>query len=375
MAFQDTYTWESGSQRVQEYDDVVVSDADSDELDIRSENERFEQSVQAFLASYQGQDSGSTPQRKRGRRSGRGPGRPSLKEVQPRGDIKLRLAQVNKAFLNGDFETSERMIHEIIRINAETHQAWVTLATICEEQGRDADALTAKLYASHLRPKNVEGWLGCAALALHIAGDDNHHPALKTAGTCFASAVLAQPTNVRARLGRAELNNRRGHLSKAIRDYLIILDHHPYDISVVRKLAEVCETSRNSEHVRKAVTAYQKYFSYLRASALNHEPGLVWGDISIYVELLACVEDYRKAISEIGFLARWLLHREDETIWEEWQEDDREWDVDNARRLKVPGFSTCYNSSLYGLGLPLELRARLGLYRLKLGDAEESKAS
>ncbi|KAL2753820.1 hypothetical protein ACRALDRAFT_1064970 [Sodiomyces alcalophilus JCM 7366] len=374
MECHTAWTWDAGGQHVPEHDDVV-SDADSDELDLRSENERFERSVQAFLASYQ--DQGRDPRaagQRRGRRSGRGPGRPSVKEVEPRGDIKLRLAQVNRAFLNGDFEASERMVHEIIRINAETHQAWVTLATICEEQGRDTDALTAKLYASHLRPKDVEGWLGCAALALNVAGDDNHNPALKTAGTCFASAVLAQPTNVKARLGRAEVNHRRGHLAKAIRDYVIILDRHPYDISVVRKLAEVCETSRNPEHVRKAVGAYQRYFSYLKAAgALSGELGLFWGDISIYVELLACLGDYREAIGEIGLLARWLLHREDDTIWEEWREDDREWDLEDTRRLEVPGFNSFYNPGLYGLGLPLELRARLGLYRLKLGDAEESK--
>ncbi|ROT38863.1 TPR-like protein [Sodiomyces alkalinus F11] len=369
----NAWTWNAGGDRLPTYDDVV-SDADSDELEIRSENERFEQSVQAFLASYQDQD-GDRPaaQRRRGRRSGRGPGRPSLTEAEPRGDIKLRLAQVNRAFLNGDYNESERRIHEIIRINAETHQAWVTLATICEEQGRDTDALTAKLYASHLRPKDAEGWLGCAALALHIAGDDNQSPALKTAGTCFASAVLADPTSVKARLGRAEFNHRRGHLAKAIRDYIIVLERHPCDISVVRKLAEVCEASRSPEHVGKAVAAYQRYFSYLKTGALSDDLGLFWGDISIYVELLACVGDYSKAITEIGILARWLLRREDENIWEEWLEDDREWDLENTRRLEVPGFKPSHSPSLYGLGLPMELRARLGLYRLKLGDVEESK--
>ncbi|KAM0281304.1 hypothetical protein ACHAQH_003572 [Verticillium albo-atrum] len=335
----------------------AVSDADSDELELRLENVRFEQSVQAFLASYRDPDEDETSSRlKRAKLSAGRHSRVNRKEAEPRADIKLRLAQVNRIFLDGDYLEAERRIHEIIRINAETYQAWMTLATICEEQGRDSDALTAKLYSSHLRPKDASGWLSCAALALGMAGDDDDSPALKTAGTCFASAVLAQPTNIEARLGRAEVNHRRGHLTKAIREYSIVLDRFPHDISLVRKLAEACEASRSPEH-----------------KPHNNESRVFWGDVSIYAELLACMGDFRQAISQIGSLSRWLLSRHDEVLWASWDKDDREWDHDSARREEVPGFDVSnYDPHLYGPGLPLELRARLGLYRLKLGQAEES---
>lgn len=338
----------------------AISDADSDELELRLENARFEQSVQAFLASYRDPDEDEPSSRtKRGKSTVGRHSRTNRKELEPRADIKLRLAEVNRTFLNGDYPEAERRIHEIIRINAETYQAWMTLATICEEQGRDSDALTAKLYASHLRPKDASGWLSCAALALGMAGDDDDSPALKTAGTCFASAVLAQPTNIEARLGRAEVNHRRGHLTKAIREYSIVLDRFPHDISLVRKLAEACEASRSPEHVQRAVDAYQAFFAYLQQKPCDSESAIFWGDVSIYAELLACLGDFAQAVKQISSLSRWLLSRHDDAFWLCWDKDDREWDHESTRREQIPGFDTStYELHLYGSGLPLELRDR-----------------
>lgn len=353
-------------------DAVDISDADSDELELRQENARFEQSVQDFLDSYRDPDERPEPQRaKRGRPLGKtGPRR---KEVEPRGDIKLRLGQVNGAFLRGDYDEAERMIKEIIRINAETYQAWVTLATICEDQGRDSDALTAKLYASHLRPKDDAAWVSCASLALIIAGDDDQSPALKIAGTCFAQAILAQPQNLQARLGRAEVNHRRGHLIKAVREYAKVLEQQPHEISIIRKLADASEASQRTEDIQTAADAYATYFSHLRETSNTALGNIFWGDVSIYAELLGCLGNFFEAIVQIKFLARWLMSRDDETFWDDLQEDDREWDRDDARRAEVPGFdASAHGHDSYGLGLPLELRAHLGLFRLKLGHLEES---
>ncbi|KAH6661637.1 hypothetical protein F5X68DRAFT_162044 [Plectosphaerella plurivora] len=358
-------------------DDAAVSDADSDELELRLENARFEREVQVFLDSHQAEeDRPHRPKPRRGRPPQKGLFRSSRKEVEPRPDIKLRLTQVNGAFLRGDYAQAERMIHEIIRINAETYQAWTTLATILEDQGRHLDALTAKLYASFLRDKDDAAWVSCARLALELAGDDDGSPMLKTASMCFANAIKANSSNDEARTGRAEVNHRRGHLAKAVSQYGDILKRRPNDINTIRKLADVCSATQNPEHISKATAAYENYLSSLRHGNPAGQGVVLWADISIFVDLLICARDYESALFQLKSLARWRLSREEETFWDGWTTDDREWDRDDDRRVQVPAFEpTLYLPRQYGSGLPLELRAQLGLCRIRLGHTEEFEAS
>jgi general transcription factor 3C polypeptide 3 (transcription factor C subunit 4) len=351
----------------------AVSDADSDELELRLENAKFEREVQAFLDNHRAsEDAPLRPKPRRGRPPQKGLFRSSRKEVEPRPDIKLRLTQVNGAFLRGDYAQAERMIHEIIRINAETYQAWTTLGTILEDQGRHLDALTAKLYASFLRDKDDAAWVSCAKLALELAGDDDGSPMLKTASMCFANAIKANSSNDEARAGRAEVNHRRGHLAKAVSQYSDILKRRANDISTIRKLADVCSATQNPEHISKATAAYESYMDALRHGDPAEHGNVLWADISIYVDLLICARDYEAALFQLKSLARWRLSREDERYWDDWTTDDREWDRDDDRRVQVPGFDPLlYLPRQYGLGLPLELRAQLGLCRIRLGHTEE----
>ena len=98
-----------------------------------------------------------------------------------------------------------------------------------------------------------------------------------------------------------------------------------------------------------------------------------WPDINIYVELYAYLNQYESALWELKSLARWIMGREQETLWDEIVEDDREWDEGDSRRLEVERFTPGkFDPQLYGAGLPLELRVKLGLYRLRLQNFEEA---
>lgn len=356
-------------------DEGVISDADSDELELRIENARLERDVQEFLEKHhRNSEEPPGPRPRKGRAPRQGPFRSSRKEVEPRPDIKLRLTNVNAAFLRGDYDEAETLIHEIIRINAETYQAWVTLGTILEDQGRLADALTAKLYASFLRDKDDAAWIGCANLALALAGEDDHSPMLKTASMCFANAIKANPKNNEARLGRAEVNHRRGHIGKAVNQYSGILKRQPFEVDIIRKLAEACDASQLPEHIKKATAAYLDYIQHLRAAGPGESNVILWADISIFVDLLTSNGEYQAALFHLKSLARWRLSRQDETFWDAREEDDCEWDRDDSRRLQLPQYDPdLHTPQQYGLGLPLELRAQLALCRIKLGQVDESR--
>ena len=76
---------------------------------------------------------------------------------------------------------------------------------------------------------------------------------------------------------------------------------------------------------------------------------------------------------ELKLLSRWIMGRHEESWWDKVVDDDREWDADDARRMQIEEYvASHFDSQLYGEGLPLELRVKLGLYRLRLGNFDEA---
>ncbi|RFU78288.1 rna polymerase iii transcription initiation factor complex [Trichoderma arundinaceum] len=346
------------------------SDSDSDLEELQDDIAKFDQSVREFLHSHQGRSEAPFPGR--GMTRGRGTRGPR-KAAKPRGDITARLAKVNQAFLSGDYSKALDLVSEVIRINAETHQAWTALSSIFREQGENARALSAMVYAAHLRPKDVAAWLDCASFALDTLTEDEASN-LHTARLCYSAALRADPTNLDARLGKATVCHRQGHLAAAISEYNIVLKYHPYDLDIVRKLAEACIDNKNTESaVPSAIIAYRRYFDYEMGNSSLYGSDAPWHDIGIYVELIASTGDYAEAIRELKALSRWLVGRVQEQYWDHWQLDDCEWDENDERRCHVSHFhDSLFDAELYGPSLPLDLRVRLAIYRLRLGEEDEA---
>ncbi|KAH7127730.1 hypothetical protein EDB81DRAFT_809969 [Dactylonectria macrodidyma] len=350
--------------------DGEASDADSDLEELEGDIARFDESVREFLASQRDETGLSREARSAPRgRGARGP----RKAAKPRGDITARLSKVNQAFLGGDYALALDLVFEVIRINAETHQAWTTLSSIFREQGDLSKALSAMVYAAHLRPKDVSGWLLCASFALDtMENDETDH--LHTARLCYSAALRADHTNIDARLGKALVCHRQGHLSAAIAEYKIVLKRRPFDLEIVRKLAEACVDNKHAEAaVPTAVAAYERFFQHERVMVAQDLRAAPWHDVGIYVELFASTGRYLDAIRQLKSLSRWFLGRGAENFWENWQTDDCEWDADDERRAVVSEFRAgTYDLSVYGQGLPHDLRARLAIYRFRVGDDVEA---
>lgn len=351
------------------------SDADSDLEELQGDIAKFDESVREFLASHGGggksQDTGR-PTRGGSRGSGRG-SRGPRKAAKPRGDITARLSRVNQAFLAGDYDRALELVSEVIRINAETHQAWTALASIFREQGELDRSLAAMVYAAHLRPKDIGGWMACASYALDSAGENEESNA-KTARLCFSAALRADPQNVEARLGKAAVCHSQGHYSQAILEYNYLLKQRPADLDIVRKLTETCaDNKENPAATASAKAAYRRFFDLVIPTGPGDRFEGLWYDIGIYIDLCASSGSYRETIKELKALARWMVGRATEEYWDELQDDDREWDMDSSRRSQYPEFSGCsFPESTYGESLPLDLRMRLAILRLRLLDKNEA---
>ncbi|KAL2884530.1 Transcription factor tau 131 kDa subunit [Ceratocystis lukuohia] len=334
-------------------------------MELENDIEKYNKSVHDFLAAHRGESNTNVTKPQKPKGALRGP----RKAAEPRGDIKARLSKANQAFLSGDYLQARNFIFEVIRINAETHQAWITLASIFREEGLPDKALMSMVYGAHLRPKDVAGWMKVAQFALGMTTDVEN--ALTTARLCYSAALRADSKNIAARVGRAAVCLEQNQVSLAIADYRMVLNQTPLDIDVIRKLADACLDSPNIQTAAPvAIKAYQEFIEFEMSQIDEKHRKFSWNDVIFYTELLSASNQFYEAIGEVKRLSRWLLSMPEDPFWRTWTLDDREFDVQNTRRAEV------YEGTLALVSydedqLPIQLRVRLGTNRLKLGDAEE----
>ncbi|KAK3692386.1 hypothetical protein B0T22DRAFT_495585 [Podospora appendiculata] len=369
-------------------DDVSdeISDAGSDDLALRADCARHDANREAFLAQQRAgidtsanlppaprKPAGPQPIRK-GRKLG------PRKAAKPSPDILFRLSLANESFERKQYADAIQMLGEVIRINSETYAAWTLLSTIHEELGDREKACMCLISAAHLVPKNVAYWINTALYALHGIEDMEEGPererALERAHECYTKALIADKRNIEARSGKADVLLMQGQPAMALAQYHRALEYSPLNIRTVRNLADVTldlkDPRRSCEAAKRA---YRRIIDHLQAlDTLDTEEGrFEWSDLRIYLEFFAILEQWQAAALELKEISRWLLGRRAESYWDHWLDDDREWDLHDDRRIDVTDFEPArYPQDSYGQGLPTDLRAKLYVYRHKLGQTFEA---
>jgi len=360
------------------------------QLDLQdaSDNESESESRQRYLSRFSDEDDDEPrrSRRRRGRRQparGKGVKRGPRKAAEPTGDVKYRINMASEAYMNGRLDEAIEWVEDAIRINAETYRAWTLLASLLEEKGDLKGSFTARVFSCHLQPKHVEGWLHCAEIGIALRDElpDEASVLLEQSSVCYSAALRADINNRQARHGRAAIAVERRQYRTAAKDYLYLLERGEYDVHALRSYAEMTILlasigKRDYYKPESAIEWYQRAFAYFRNNGIDDRYALEWQDVDIFAGLLAYIGKAKDALYELKTLSRWLLGRQDEDFWDDWQDDDREWDVDNVRRLGFEEYQEGkYPGSSYGSGLPLELRTKLAVYRLKLGDVDEAEVS
>ena len=278
------------------------------------------------------------------------------------------------AFLAHRYEEAEQLILQALLINPEMYEAHNLLSEIHAARGDKDKALSAAWNGAHTRPRDTEMWSRIARLILER--DNTSKESLRDAIYCYNRIITVDTTNVEARYQRAALNHELGYKKKAANEYEQLRKQLPHDTTVLRHLAE---TYIELEEPDRALRYYQESISYLQSSESDIVTSFTWSDVNIVAELYGIQQRYDEGLVELKSLARWLLGRRKDSYWEIHNQDDREWDMDDQpRRVEVPEYVPGqYDTSSYGDGLPLELRVKLGIFRLRSEnrDLEEAIAS
>ncbi len=271
-----------------------------------------------------------------------------------------------------DHDKALDIIQRAIAINPEVYAAHALMSEIYMAKGDNEKALAALFGGAHAAPRTVNVWQQVADKCLQNTAVDRSR-ALAQAKYCYARILDFSPEDHDARFQRAAINRELGYYGKAMQDLETLLEDMPHNPSVLRQVAALCIESRL---IDRAKTMYEESIAFYEQSNLSGESAFTWSDVNVYVELFAHLDQHEKGISTLKQLSRWLLGRKDEAYWDDVIEDDREWDADDdPRREEVPQYvAGRYPLESYGDGLPLELRVKLGIYRLHLGREYRNEA-
>ena len=285
------------------------------------------------------------------------------KPIEPTPEFKALHSRATMAFIEHDYEEAENLTLQALLINPEIYPAHNLLSEIHAARGDKGKALSAAWNGAHTRPRDPEMWSKIARLILD-RDDEDRDSILRDAIYCYNRILYVDSSNIEARYQRAALNHELGHKRKAANEYEQLIKQLPHDTTVLRHLAEIYIDLDEPE---SALPHYEASVHHFRLIEPNNVTSFTWSDVNIVCELYGVQRRYDEGITVLKTLSRWLLGRAEENCWEEFDEDDREWDFeDQPRRYVVAGFVPGeYDVTTYGDGLPLELRVKLGIFRLK----------
>jgi general transcription factor 3C polypeptide 3 (transcription factor C subunit 4) len=281
-------------------------------------------------------------------------------------------SEATSAFIDGDYDRAIDLVKRAIQINPEMFAAHSLLSEIFLAQGEKDKAVTALFSGAHTRPRDAGVWAKVARMILDQAGDDRQG-ALNDVLYCYSRVVEIDPQNFNARFQRAAIYRELGHNGRVITEYERILKDLPHNIRTLRLLVDVYI---DQSEYQKAADHWSKSIQHFMTRAPEKTPDFTWSDTNIYIELYAYLGQHAEGLKALKSVSRWLLGRKDDTMWQDFDEDDREWDADDSpRRIKADGYvPKRWPRDSYGLGLPLELRIKMGLFRLKLGGRNVEEA-
>ncbi|KAH8422545.1 tetratricopeptide repeat protein [Aspergillus melleus] len=340
------------------FDDMLTDEGDGDESDSRRRRRR-RRGTGPFSGRY-------------GARGGKGIKRGPRKPLEPSPEFKILHSEATSAFIDGDYDRAVILTKQAIQTNPEMFAAHSLLSEIFLAQGQRDKALTALFSGAHTRPRDPTVWAKVAKMIMDRAGDDRF-TALNDVIYCYSRVLEINPRNHNARFQRAAIYRELGHNGRAATEYERILKELPHSMRALRHIAE---TYIDSKEVQKAVNHWSKSVKYFTSLDPSAAPDFSWSDANIFAELYGYQGEHATGLRSLKALCRWLLGRGEDTMWEGFDEDDREWDADDSpRRIKTNGYMPGqWSRDSYGLGLPLELRIKLGLFRVKMGYEHREEA-
>lgn len=264
-----------------------------------------------------------------GARGGKGIKRGPRRPLEPSPEFKMLHSEATSAFIDGDYERAIDLVKRAIQTNPEMFAAHSLLSEVLLAQGEKDKALTALFSGAHTRPRDPSVWAKVARMILERAGEDRQ-AALSDVIYCYSRVIDIDPRNLNARFQRAALYRELGYNGRAATDYERVLKDDPHNVRALRQLAE---TYIDINDVQKVFDYWTESADYYMSLDPEEAPEFSWSDVNIYAELFTYLGQHSEGLKGIKSLSRWLLGRGDDTMLEDFNEDDREWDSKDRKSV------------------------------------------
>jgi general transcription factor 3C polypeptide 3 (transcription factor C subunit 4) len=298
---------------------------------------------------------------------GRGP-RPT---ADPGPEYKNLQRKANDAYLRQDYTAALEYANKAVQMNPEIFATHSLRSEIYADLGDEQKSLEALIIGAPTK-RDKELWFYIIDRVKKV--DPAKYPVFSNANKtalildCLRAILQIDGDDYDARSQKLEIESRLGHISRAVKMCRRMLTLRPYDVEVLKMMARLGTSS--PKHTRLHLSDLISSFDSSIAYFLEHEDptsgSLDWSLLNIYLDLLSQNGESARGLERAKTLSRWIQLRGHETYWDG-QPDDREFDIeDEPRRVAVPGFCRRPTTAEYGQTLPLEIRVKLGLFRLGL---------
>lgn len=314
--------------------------------------------------------------RPRGKRVGPGAvkSRKTIRKEDPGPEFRKIQGQASDAFLRNDLQTALALAREAVHKNPEVFQAHSLLSDTLRAMGDQKSALSAMMTGATIA-KDPDLWMHIAHQTIELSGSFMTRENYNQAVWCMGRALRYEKEDWDIRRQLRDLHLAMGDEHKAATETYKMLKIRPSDQENVKFFAELAMESVDPVDRTNACKAYEDIFAQSEELEAFGDAETQWTHLSRYVDLAEKTSrEPQTIIAQIKRIARWFLGRKEDAFWDDCVNDDREFDLEQTRRAQVPEFCNSLTKDLdaYGEGMPLDIRVRMGLLRLRLANADEA---
>lgn len=287
--------------------------------------------------------------------------RPGASGHQLSHEVKMLLSECTRAFTDMDYSTAIDLAEAAVQEDKNAREAYSLLAAIHEELGNTEKVRLARAAAMYLDKRNAEGWKEIAQMSV----DSNH---LYDALEFYTQAINADGKDLDAMNGKIEVLEQMGDLRKAVDVLKRMRKADPTNAeTLVRMAHNLTELNKTSE----AVNLYEDLLDRNQDPYIDRRNLQEFGfsELNVLIELYFVQRAWVKSIKSIKRVSRWILERGDETFWDE-VKDDSEFDTRRYRNKRLEKCDSYHSPEKFSL--PIDIRVKLLLSRLRLGDYDEA---
>jgi general transcription factor 3C polypeptide 3 (transcription factor C subunit 4) len=282
-------------------------------------------------------------------------------------ELRQIMARATNAWMVEDYETALEYILEAVKLQPEAFHLHGRVAEILVKLERHQDSIDALFSGVHAS-KDPNNWRFVVDRLREIGPEIDDKTIKAKLLRCYSAILQIDQKDYDARFARMHLYREKELHKRARNDCLQLLKAKPTDADVVEALAELTVIL---DDPKAAIDCFSIYMETVLQTENPENTSLTFNILSSYTNMLLDAEMYEKGLHELRSIARWILGRGEETYWDKF-DDDREWDVySDPRRNQAKEFEfNKFDETAYGLGLPLELRVRLGSLRILSGEGQ-----